>query len=712
MGIKTKSADLALEKERAQFQDQSTAINEQLILSSLHQHELTETAEKLNAQLHAEIVERKQAQHALAALAAIVESSQESIISIDLNGMITSWNRAAERLYGYTAEEALGQLAMMLLPVDLADEEQHILERIRCGEKIETYETVRRRKDGSRVDIDLTVSPIVNADGRVVGASKIAHDITQRKWAEATLRESERKYRTLFDSIDEGFCIIEKVNGGVGEPMDFRYLEANPAFATQSGVANVVGKTIRQMFPEITEEWYETYDTVLRTGEPRRFERELSIHGRMLELYAFRAEDETPRRVAVIFKDITERTRVELELNQVTAAANRVNRAKSDFLSSMSHELRTPLNGILGFAQLLESGSPPLTPSQTKKNDEILKAGWHLLELINEILDLALIESGKLTLLLQPASLVEIMLESKAMVEPQAQQRGIDITFPSFKVPCFVKVDRTRIKQVLINLLSNAIKYNKAGGAVTVEYCLSAPSSCRISVRDTGPGLAPEQLAQLFQPFNRLGKETTAVEGTGIGLVVTKRLIELMGGTIGAQSVVGVGSVFWIELNLTAVPQLAIREMEQATLLPVPVSNSAPIRTLLYVEDNPANLALIEQLIERRPDLRLLSTTDANLGIEIARARQPEVILMDINLPGLNGTQALQILRADPSTAHIPIVALSANAMPRDIESGMKAGFFNYLTKPIKINEFMEALDAALTFSQTPSALTAKKEPA
>jgi PAS domain S-box-containing protein len=412
----------------------------------------------------------------------------------------------------------------------------------------------------------------------------------------------------------------------------------------------------------------------------------------------------------LIGTDNSVRKRVESELNEAMAAAEKANRAKSDFLSGMSHELRTPLNAVLGFAQLMDSGSPPPTVSQKRNLDQILKAGWYLLELINEVLDLTLIESGKVTLSREPVSLSEVMLECRAMIEPQAHKRGIGMKFPRFEIPYFVKADRTRVKQVLINLLFNGIKYNRAGGAVSVEYNLSPPDSIRISVRDTGAGLAPEQVAQLFQPFNRLGKEAGAEEGTGIGLVVTKRLVELMGGAIGVDSVVGVGSVFWIELSLTAAPQLAFKQVEGATPTQPQVPDGTPQRTLLYVEDNPANLELVEQLIERRPDLRLLSAADANLGIEFARAYQPEVILMDINLPGMSGIAALKILRADPSTAHIPVIALSANAVPRDIEKALEAGFFNYLTKPIKVDQFMDALDTALKFARAASGRAARAE--
>ena len=409
----------------------------------------------------------------------------------------------------------------------------------------------------------------------------------------------------------------------------------------------------------------------------------------------------------LIGTDNSVRKRVESELIEAMAAAEKANRAKTDFLSAMSHELRTPLNAILGFAQLMGTGTPPPTPSQMRNLEQILKAGWYLLELINEILDLALIESGKVTLSREAVSLAEVMLECRAMIEPQAQKRGIGMTFPRFDIPHFVKADRTRVKQVLINLLFNAVKYNKPGGAVAVDCTLSPPDSIRISVRDTGAGLAPEQLAQLFQPFNRLGREAGAEEGTGIGLVVTKQLVELMGGAIGVDSTVGVGSVFWIDLSLTSAPQLGVREAKQAALARPQMAGDTPLRTLLYVEDNPANLELVEQLVARRPDLRLLGAADGNLGIEYARAYQPEVILMDINLPGINGLEAMTTLRADPTTAHIPIIAISANAVPRDIAKALDAGFFNYLTKPIKVNQFMDALDAALKFSQTAVSTTA-----
>ncbi|HSD96591.1 MAG TPA: ATP-binding protein [Sulfuricaulis sp.] len=403
----------------------------------------------------------------------------------------------------------------------------------------------------------------------------------------------------------------------------------------------------------------------------------------------------------LIGADNSVRKQVEAELINAKAAAEKANLAKSDFLSSMSHELRSPLNAILGFAQLMESGTPLPTPAQKASIDQILQAGWYLLELINEILDLALIESGKLSLSQEPMSLVDVMLECQAMIEPQAQKSGIRVSFPRFDGPYFVKADRTRVKQVLINLLSNAIKYNRARGTVEVTCSASTANRIRISVRDTGEGLLPEKLAQLFQPFNRLGQEASAEEGTGIGLVVSKRLIELMRGEIGVESTVGVGSVFWIELNVAAEPQPASGSDEPIAPIQARATRGAALRTLLYVEDNRANMQLVEQLIARRPDMRLLSAGDGTRGIVLARTHQPEVILMDINLPGISGIQTLKILRADPATAHIPVLAISANAMPHDIKRGLEAGFFRYLTKPIKVNEFMEALDMALELAET-----------
>ena len=410
----------------------------------------------------------------------------------------------------------------------------------------------------------------------------------------------------------------------------------------------------------------------------------------------------------LIGTDYSARRHAEDQLLQAMHAAETASHAKSEFLSRMSHELRTPLNAILGFAQLIDTGMPAPTTNQKHGVEQILKGGWYLLDLINEVLDLALVESGRLVLSNEPISVLEIMDECRTMIEPQATSHGIRISF------CFsggaasphVFADRTRVKQVLINLLMNAIKYNRIGGTVAVNFAVRPDNKLRISVHDSGVGLTPEQQSQLFQPFNRLGKEGSGEEGTGIGLVVTKRLMELMGGVIGVESEAGVGSIFWIELDLCSPARLDPAD-DADVAAPSPDAAAEERYTVLYVEDNPANLDLVEQILARRSNVRLLSAANASIGIEFARSHVPDVILMDINLPGISGTDAMRILHAGSRTAHIPVVALSANAVPRDIERGIEAGFLDYITKPIKVSAFLESLDAALALSrQTPKPKT------
>ena len=433
--------------------------------------------------------------------------------------------------------------------------------------------------------------------------------------------------------------------------------------------------------------------------------------------YLLIGTDNTARKRVETERDLLDQALQEknTELEKINLAAEKANLAKSDFLSSMSHELRTPLSAIVGFAQLIESGTPTPTLPQARGVQQILQAGWHLLELINEILDLALIESGKLSLSLEPVSLTEVMHECQALVALRAQERGIAVAFPAVDMAYAVTADRVRIKQVLINLLGNAIKCNRLQGRISVRCIEKPPGRIRISVEDTGNGLAAETIAHLFQPFNRLGQEASTEQGTGIGLVITKRLVELMGGSMGVESTPGQGSIFWLEMGLTAAPQSSRATPGHATpghakAPQPPLHSPVAMQTLLYVEDNPANLMLVEDLVARRTDLCLLTARDGMSGIALARATVPDVILMDINLPGISGAKALQFLLEDMTTAHIPVVALSANAMPRDVAKGLDAGFFRYLTKPIKIPEFMHTLDVALKYAKTASFGLKKEE--
>ncbi|MDO8263998.1 MAG: PAS domain S-box protein, partial [Gallionella sp.] len=559
------------------------------------------------------------------------------------------------------------------------------------------------RKDGSRFPAVVSVTALRDAQNAIIGYLLIGTDNTARKQVEAEqklldqrLRDQQFYTRSLIESnID---AIMTTDPSGI-------ITDVNKQMEVLTGCTRdeLIGAPFKNYFtdPERAEA---AIKLVLSEKKVTNYELTARARDGKETVVSYNATTfyDRDRRLQGVFaaaRDVTERKRLDVELESAKSVAEKANLAKSDFLSSMSHELRSPLNAILGFAQLMDADSPPATPSQKESIAQILQAGWHLLKLINEILDLAKVESGQVPLLEEPVSLAEVMLECQAMIEPQAQQRDIKLAFPQFDIACFVRADRTRVKQVLINLLSNAIKYNREHGTVEVKCTASTPERIRISITDSGAGLPPEQLAQLFQPFNRLGQESGSEEGTGIGLVVAKQLVELMGGVIGVESTVGAGSVFWFELILVAEPRLSMEEGEAAALAQPHVPRGARLHTLLYVEDNPANLKLVEQIIARQPDISLLTAVNGNSGIEIARVSQPDVILMDINLPGINGYEALKILRSDPATAHIPVIAISANAMPLDIERGMKAGFFRYITKPIKVDEFMEALDVTLAFA-------------
>jgi len=656
---------------------------------------------------------------------AIFNSANFSSIATDEKGVIQLFNVGAERMLGYTAAEVLDRIT----PADISDPQEVIARAKALSLELATpitpgfealvfkasrgiediYELTYIRKDGSRFPAVVSVTALRDDSGRIIGYLLIGTDNTARKQVEAEqkqldqrLRDQQFYTRSLIESNIDALMttdpagIITDVNKQmealtgctrdelIGAP--FKNYFTDPERA-EAGIRRVLFESKVTDY-ELTARARDGMETVVSYNATTFHDRDRKLQG-----------------VFAAARDVTERKRLEqtqqlmnVELERAKAAAEKANLAKSDFLSSMSHELRSPLNAILGFAQLISSETPPPTTSQMACIDPILRAGWYLLDLINEILDLAQVESGKLALSLEPTSLEEVMNECQAMIEPQGQRRGIVMTFPHFDSPCFVHVDRTRLKQVLINLLSNAIKYNCPDGAVAVEFSVTG-DRIRIGIRDTGAGLAPDMLQQLFQPFNRLGKENSGEEGTGIGLVMSKRLVEMMGGSIGVESTVGQGSLFWFDLNSALAPRLDVSVAQSPQVARVPVRDGVALRTLLYVEDNPANFSLVEQLVARRHDLEILGARDGCIGIDVARERIPDLILMDINLPGISGIDALRILREDPLTAHIPVVALSANAMPRDIEKGLGAGFFRYLTKPIKIDEFMDTLDTALEFA-------------
>ena len=657
---------------------------------------------------------------------AIFDSANFSSIATDARGVIQIFNVGAERMLGYTALEVMNKNT----PADISDPQELIARAQALSAELETpiapgfealvfkasrgiediYELTYIRKDGSRFPAVVSVTALRDDEAAIIGYLLIGTDNTARKQIEEERKKLDQRLRDqqfYTRSLIEANIDAIMTTDPVGIITDVNKQMESLTDCTRD---ELIGAPFKKYFtdPERAEA---AINLALNDKKVTNYELTARTRGGLETVVSYNAttfydRDRNLQGVFAAARDVTERKRLDgvledknVELEAARALAEKANLAKSDFLSSMSHELRSPLNAILGFAQLMESESPAPSSSQQESIGQILRAGWHLLKLINEILDLTKIESRQIPLSKEPVLLGEILMECQGMFEPQAQQRGIVMRFPKHDAALYVLADHTRLKQVFINLLTNAIKYNTLQGTVEVNCTQEAHRRIRVSIRDTGIGLRPDQQAQLFQAFNRLGQEAGGVEGTGIGLVVAKQLVELMGGTIGVQSTVGVGSVFWFELDAVDAPVLAMDRNHVALSLPL-VSRPTTERTLLYVEDNPANMKLVQKIIERHPELRLLMASNGLAGIELARSALPDVILLDINLPGINGFETLKLLREDALTAHIPAQAISANAMASDVKKGQEAGFMRYLTKPIKVDEFMLALNVALEFSE------------
>lgn len=539
-----------------------------------------------------------------------------------------------------------------------------------------------------------------DAEGKPLHMLGVVQDITQRVEAETRQREIEERFSFAVEGAGDGVWDWDLLTNN----MQFSHLYMKMLGYAENELPYHVDTWLNSVHPDDLARVQQNMQDYL--------EGRLPIYAAELRLqckdgsYKWilcrgtvvgRDDEGKPVRMIGIHSDISDNKQAEQALIIARDEAERANLAKSDFLSSMSHELRTPMNAILGFGQLLEYDEK-LSDENMDSVLEILKAGNHLLELINEILDLAKVESGHIALSLEPIELSLVVEECLRLVGTLANKRDIELSYAGFGKSC-VRADRTRLKQVLLNLISNAIKYNIEGGSVKIDAKSEDTEWLRIQVTDTGPGIPVERLPELFQPFNRLDAENSEIEGSGIGLTITQRIIEIMGGKVGVESEVGVGSTFWIELPLESAAQLELDHEHQGATTDIATQAEASerVHTVLYIEDSPANLKLVAQIFAKRKHIHLLTAHTPELGIELALARRPELILMDINMPGMDGYQVLKVLKADVSLNSIPVVAISARAMPRDIVRGHAAGFNDYLTKPINIENFLKVIDRYLS---------------
>ncbi|MCX7094542.1 MAG: PAS domain S-box protein [Methylobacter sp.] len=534
-------------------------------------------------------------------------------------------------------------------------------------------------------------------DGTPLNMLGVVQDITKRKLVELENMEQQARlliFKHIIENVADAVITIDPA----GIIRSF-----NPAAEKLFGysAAEITGCNVNLLMPEPYHSEHSQYLARYNAGQPAGIMgKQLELTGLHkdgtifpLELSVSAMEIEQSRHFSGILRDISQRKQHEREIIAARDEAEHANKAKSEFLSSMSHELRTPMNAILGFGQLLEIEAG-LNEDQADYVDEMLKAGRHLLELINEVLDLAKIESGNINLSLEPLSCTELVAECLALVKPIAQVRGI--TVKDALVGAYViRADRTRLKQVLLNLLSNAIKYNRPQGEASVQVSVHN-GLVRFAVSDTGYGIPAARQQEVFQPFSRLGAEQSDIEGTGIGLTISRRLMKMMGGAIGMESEEGRGSVFWIELpEVTCAQSIGRHHLASATALDTAAGDKRQ-HTVLYIEDNPANLRLVFEILSMNPKLQLITAHTPELGLELVSARCPELILLDINLPGMDGYQVLSVLRSMTSSKKTPVIAISANATERDIEQGMAAGFDQYITKPIDVMRFLEIVEQFL----------------
>ncbi len=638
----------------------------------------------------------------------IIENMSEGLIMIDQTGKIETFNAAAERMFGYTEAEVLGLDVSLLMPrKERKNHQEYIHNSQLYAPRIinRARDLKGLRKDGTAFDVELNVAHLhLEGGGKFVG---IMRDVSERKLGETALRDSEERFRDYTETASDWIWETDR---------NLRLTFVSDQFfsITHMRPDDIIGKARWELeTPQVGGADGETWaahradmenhrsfrDFRYRIKNENVQEYDLSLNGKPVF-----AEDGVFVGYRGTGANITDLVKAEEEMRQAKEEAEAANRAKSEFLSSMSHELRTPLNAILGFGQLLESDDrEPLGEIQKKSINHILSSGRHLLGLINDVLDLAKIESGDVALSLENVSPGAVVAECVDMAVSMGAARQIKIENRcSLNSLPLIRADLMRFRQVLLNFLSNAVKYNRDGGRVVLGCTRLEDGFLRFSINDTGMGLSDKQQAELFRPFNRLGMEASAIEGTGIGLVITRELVSLMNGRLGMKSTLGHGSTFWFDLPIS------IRAHESLFTRGTPykshpngldvkaqdVTSGAAQGSVLYIEDNPANMALMERLFDLFPAVSLSIAQNAEDGLSLARTAPPTLVLMDINLPGMDGFEAVKALHDDALTAGIPVVAVSANAMPRDIQRALEAGFVRYLTKPIDVGEVVDVVNA------------------
>jgi PAS domain S-box-containing protein len=658
--------------------------------------ERTSELAQTNMALEEEIADRERAEEELrqrtAELEAVFHALPDLYFRLDADGTILDHRSGRDSSLVLGPDSYLGERIQDLLPAEARGRmEEGLAEVARTG-SLFRLEYSLPFEDGDR-DYEARILPV--PDGHVI---TIVRDITDRQRAERALRKSEEHFRRLIENSTDVATIL-------GPDGINRY--QSPAILQVFGYTpeETIGtNTFERIHPEDGPRCREVLMEMMRNpGETRSVEfryRHKDGSWRVVEARARTLlPDSAAEGVVVNSRDITERKRYEEALHLAKEEADLANRAKSDFLSRMSHELRTPMNSILGFGQLLARKDLP--PDQRKSVDHILKAGRHLLNLINEVLEISRIEAGRQNLSLEPVHLATVLQEARSLIQPLAVQSGLTLADCEADPRLYVHADRQRLVQVLLNLLSNAVKYNRPNGHVSVS-CVERSNAdgspvVAIGVSDTGPGIPGDKLGRLFVPFERLDAGQSEVEGTGLGLALSQRLVEAMGGSLSVDTRIGEGSTFWVELGSSESPLARAERAGNGVAAPGAADGAAKTATILYIEDNLPNLALIETILADRPGVTLLSALQGQMGVYLAAENRPDLILLDMHLPDIRGDEVLRRLKEDARTREIPVVVVSADATPASLERLSAAGVSAYLTKPLDVGEFLGTLDRFLT---------------